>query len=78
MKTASNFTSPLRNTMRIAHQFEDSIYQIAQVAMRDTNPHLVAHIMQEHDKINAMLKRLHNLVDNLSYTAEAPAETIDD
>lgn len=67
MKTTSQFATPLRNATTSAHQFEDAIYQLAQAAMTETNPHLVAYIMREHDKVNAMVKRMHSLINNLAY-----------
>jgi len=69
MKTTSKIAAAFRDTTSSAHQFEDAVYQLAQVAMTETNPHLVAFIMKEHDKINVMVKRMHSLIDNLAYTS---------
>jgi hypothetical protein len=62
--TAKGQQANLKEALRAAHVFQDAIYQIAQQAMHDANPHNVAWIVKEHDKIHGILKNLHTLCES--------------
>ena len=52
----------LASVHRTAAMLQDAIYSMAQTAMRDTNPHHVAWIVAEHDKLNMIVRKLDRLV----------------
>lgn len=53
----------MAHTDKAARQLQDCIYQLAQAAMKDTNPHVIAWIVAEHDKIDTIQRRLHRLME---------------
>lgn len=61
IKTHQRHSELVEHIERNAAQLQDSIYQLAQAAMRDDNPHTVAWIIAEHDKVNNMLRKLHQI-----------------
>lgn len=44
-----------------AAMMQDAVYEMAKQAMRDMNPHAVAWIVTEHDKLDRIVRRLHSL-----------------
>jgi hypothetical protein len=67
-QTSKNQQRHLKEALRAAHVFQDAIYQIARQAMQDTNPHNVAYIVKEHDKVSDIVRNLHTLCNE--YTVE--------
>lgn len=61
VKTHQRHSDLVQLIERDAAQLQDSIYQLAQAAMRDDNPHSVAWIIAEHDKVNNMLRKIYRL-----------------
>lgn len=52
---------------RAAAALQDTIYAMAQAAMQDTNPHNVAWIVREHDKVNGIVRALDRLCADHSF-----------
>jgi acetolactate synthase regulatory subunit len=52
----------LAQVLRAASALQEAIYTMAQTAMHDTNPHNVAWIVAEHDKVNMIVRKLDRLV----------------
>ena len=52
----------LEETRHAARAMQDAIYEMAKQAMRDMNPHAVAWIIAEHDKLDRIVRRLHDVV----------------
>jgi hypothetical protein len=57
----------LANVLRAASALQEAIYAMAQTAMRDTNPHNVAWIVAEHDKVNMIVRKLDRLVTDHTF-----------
>jgi len=57
----------LANVLHAASALQKAIYTMAQTAMHDTNPHNVAWIVAEHDKVHMIVRKLDRLVTDHSF-----------
>jgi hypothetical protein len=57
--------SQIADIHRAAHRLEDAIYTLAQQAMKDSSPHMVAFTMREHDKVHRIVRTITTLYENI-------------
>jgi hypothetical protein len=57
--------SQIADVRQAAHRLEDAIYALAQQAMKDSNPHMVAFTMREHDKVHRIARTVATLYENI-------------
>lgn len=61
IKTHQRHSDLIELVERDAAQLQESIYQLARAAMQEDNPHTVAWIVAEHDRVNNIIRKLHRI-----------------